>query len=108
MRDVDVVVLGAGVVGLATAAELARSGRSVAILEKTAAPAGGVTARNSQVVHAGLYYEPGSLKAEFCVAGNRLLYERCGSLGIAHRRVGKLVVATSAQSDGCFPFSVQP
>ena len=95
-RDVDILVVGAGVVGLATAAALSRSGRSVAILEKAGAAAGGVTARNSEVIHAGIYYEPGSLKAELCVEGNRLLYERCSALGLPHRRVGKLIVATSS------------
>ena len=94
-RDVDVLVIGAGAVGLATAAALSRSGRSVAVLEKSRVVADGVTARNSEVIHAGIYYETGSLKAELCVEGNRLLYERCSALGIPHRRVGKLIVATS-------------
>ncbi len=95
VRDVDVLVIGAGVVGLATAAALSQSGRSVAVLEKGGAVAGGVTARNSEIIHAGIYYETGSLKAELCVEGNRLIYERCRALGIPHRRVGKLIVATS-------------
>ena len=97
--DVDVLVIGAGVVGLAAAAALSRSGRSVAILEKGDAVAGGVTARNSEVIHAGIYYETGSLKAELCVEGNRLLYERCRVLGIPHRRVGKLIVAASNEEE---------
>lgn len=94
-HDFDVLVIGAGVVGLATAAVLAREGRSVVVVERADAIAGGVTARNSEVIHAGIYYEPGSLKAQLCVEGNRLLYERCGERSLPHRRVGKLIVATS-------------
>lgn len=82
--------------GLASAAALARAGRSVVLLERNAALAQEITARNSEVVHAGIYYVPGSLKAVLCVAGRRLLYERCEKLRIPHRRLGKLIVATDA------------
>jgi L-2-hydroxyglutarate oxidase LhgO len=91
----EVVVVGAGVVGLACAAALARVGRSVVILERHARIASEITSRNSQVVHAGLYYPVGSLKAELCVAGAAALYARCSERRIPHRRVGKLVVATT-------------
>jgi len=94
LRDVDVVVIGAGVVGLAVASALARAGRSVVILERDEAIARGVTSRNSEVVHAGLYYPAGSLKAELCVDGRERLYAWCRERGVAHRRLGKLVVAS--------------
>ncbi|HVZ74030.1 MAG TPA: NAD(P)/FAD-dependent oxidoreductase [Polyangia bacterium] len=93
--NVDVAVIGAGVVGLATARALARAGRDVLVLEATAAIGTGVTARNSEVIHAGLYYATGSLKARLCVAGRRALYDYCAARGVGHRRLGKLVVAAS-------------
>ncbi len=96
-RDFDGVVVGGGIVGLACAAELARRGRSVLIVERASGVATGITARNSEVIHAGIYDPPGSLKAELCVAGQRMLYERCARLGIPHRRVGKWIVATEAE-----------
>ncbi|UCE87935.1 MAG: NAD(P)/FAD-dependent oxidoreductase [Deltaproteobacteria bacterium] len=92
--ETDVVVIGAGVVGLACAAALARDGRSVVTVERNAALAQETTARSSEVVHAGIYYPPGSLKAALCVAGREALYARCERLGISHRRTGKLIVAT--------------
>jgi len=91
--DTEVVVVGAGVVGLACAAELARLGRSVVILERHARIAEECTSRNSGVVHAGLYYASGSLKALTCVEGRRRLVERCARHGIPQRRLGKLVLA---------------
>jgi len=94
-RDVDVVVVGAGIVGLACAAALARAGHSLLLLERGDDIARETTSRNSEVVHAGIYYEPGSLKATLCLMGRRALYARCAELGIAHRRVGKLILATS-------------
>ena len=93
-RDTDVVVIGAGVVGLACAAALARAGHGVVILERHAAIAQETTTRNSEVIHAGIYYPEGSLKARLCVEGRTLLYERCEKQGIPHRRIGKLIVAT--------------
>lgn len=100
MRDVDVVVVGAGVVGLACAAALARAGRSVIVLERDDGIARGVTSRNSEVVHAGLYYPSGSLKAELCVRGREQLYAWCRDRGVDHRRLGKLVVATTEREIG--------
>jgi len=93
MDGVDVVVVGAGVVGLAVARELAARGRETLILEAAARFGTGASSRNSGVIHAGLYYPPGSLKARLCVAGRERLYAFCSARGIAHRRCGKLVVA---------------
>ncbi len=93
--EVDVVVVGAGIVGLAAAAALARRGRSVVVLERHAAIARETSSRNSEVVHAGLYYPRGSLKARLCVEGREALYARCERIGVPHRRLGKIVVATN-------------
>lgn len=93
----DVAVVGAGVIGLACAAALARAGRSVIVLERNEGIARETTTRNSEVVHAGIYYPPGSLKAQLCVRGRRLLYERCQAQRIPHERIGKLIVATSGE-----------
>jgi L-2-hydroxyglutarate oxidase LhgO len=92
--EVDTVVIGAGVAGLACAAELARCGREVLVLERHDGPGRETSSRNSGVIHAGFYYETGSLKARTCVEGRRLLYQRCARDGVPHRRTGKLVVAT--------------
>lgn len=94
MHDLDVAVLGAGVVGLACAAALAARGRSVAVLERHRRIGQETTSRNSGVIHAGLYYPAGSLKARLCLEGRRLLYERCARLGLPHLRCGKVLVAT--------------
>ena len=94
MDQVDIAVIGAGVVGLAIARELARRGREVVVIEAAGAIGTGISARNSEVIHAGLYYPAGSLKARLCVRGKALLYDYCQARGIAHRRCGKLVVAT--------------
>lgn len=94
MERVDVVVVGAGVVGLAVGRALAREGREVLVLEAERQFGTGSSSRNSEVIHAGLYYPTGSLKARLCVDGRRRLYEYCAARGIAHRRLGKLVVAT--------------
>jgi L-2-hydroxyglutarate oxidase LhgO len=90
----DAVVVGAGVVGLAVARLLARSGREVVLLEAGAAIGAGISSRSSEVIHAGLYYPAGSAKARLCVRGNRLLYAFCEAHGVEHRACGKLVVAT--------------
>ncbi len=95
MDKIDCAVIGAGVVGLAVARRLAADGREVLILEAGTAFGTGISARNSEVIHAGIYYPAGSLKARLCVSGRRMLYAYCGERGIAHRRCGKLIVATS-------------
>ncbi|WP_027013755.1 NAD(P)/FAD-dependent oxidoreductase [Comamonas composti] len=92
---VETVVIGAGVVGLAVARALALAGREVMVLEKEAAIGTQTSSRNSEVIHAGIYYQPGSLKARLCVEGKKALYAYCAERGIAHDRCGKLIVATS-------------
>lgn len=96
MADIDAIVVGAGVVGLACARELALSGQSVLVLEADSAIGTGTSSRNSEVIHAGLYYPFGSLKAKLCVEGRNKLYDYCEQYGVLHRRCGKLVVATIA------------
>lgn len=96
MDKVDAVVVGAGVVGLAVARALAMAGREVVILEAENAFGTGVSARNSEVIHAGIYYPPGSQRAALCVRGKALLYDFCPSHQVAHQRCGKLIVATAA------------
>jgi len=93
---VDCVVVGAGVVGLAVARALALQGREVMVLEAADAIGTGTSSRNSEVIHAGLYYPTGSLKARLCVAGRDMLYAYCAERGVPYRRCGKLLVATSA------------
>jgi L-2-hydroxyglutarate oxidase LhgO len=93
-HDVDCVVAGAGVVGIAVARAMAMRGHSVLLLEEQAAHGTVTSARNSGVIHAGLYYPPGSLRAELCVAGRRALYDFCAARGVEARACGKLVVAT--------------
>lgn len=96
MEHVEAIVVGAGVVGLAIARQLSRSGRDVFVLEAQGAIGTGVSSRNSEVIHAGLYYPSGSLKTRLCVQGRQLLYEFCQTHGVEHRQCGKLVVATTA------------
>lgn len=100
MDSVDVVVVGAGVIGLAVARELALAGREVLILEAEPRIGTGVSARNSEVIHAGVYYAPGSLKARLCVQGRDRLYEFCAQRGIGYRRCGKLIVAAADSPAG--------
>lgn len=95
MDYVQTVVVGAGVVGLAIARALAQRGRDVVVLEAAHAIGTGVSSRSSEVIHAGLYYPTGSLRARLCVRGRQQLYAYCATHGVAHRRCGKLVVATS-------------
>src|SRR5262249_35594688 len=96
MEQVDCVVIGAGVVGLGVARALALQGREVIVLEAENAFGTITSARNSEVIHAGIYYPAGSLKAELCVRGKAMLYDYCASHHVEHRRCGKLIVATSA------------
>ncbi len=97
MEQVDCVVIGAGVVGLAVARALALNGREVLVLEAAEAIGTQTSSRNSEVIHAGIYYPQGSLKARLCVQGKQMLYDYCAERGIGHRRCGKLIVATSTE-----------
>ncbi|HTB86360.1 MAG TPA: NAD(P)/FAD-dependent oxidoreductase [Steroidobacteraceae bacterium] len=95
MNDVDCIVVGAGVIGLSIARALALAGREVIILERERHFGMHTSSRNSEVIHAGIHYEPHSLKARMCVAGRDLLYRYCAERGIPHRRCGKFTVATA-------------
>jgi len=96
MDQVECLVIGAGVLGLAVARALARAGREVLVLEAEPLIGSGISARNSEVIHAGLYYPKDSLKAKLCVRGRQLLYEYCEQHRVPYRRCGKLLVATEA------------
>lgn len=95
----DTLVIGAGVIGLAIARELSADGREVLVLERHTHPGMETSSRNSEVIHAGMYYPPGSLKARICVAANPDLYRWCESHRIPHRRIGKFIVATSTEEE---------
>jgi L-2-hydroxyglutarate oxidase LhgO len=107
LERVDALVIGAGVVGLAVARALALAGREVVALEREAAIGTGTSSRNSEVVHAGIYYPGGSLKAQLCVQGKAMLYAYCTERGIAHSRCGKLIVATTASQLAALPAIVE-
>lgn len=96
-EKIDCAVIGAGVVGLAIARKLAMSGREVVILEAEEAFGTHTSSRNSEVIHAGIYYSTGSLKARLCVAGKKALYQYCAEHDVNHRRIGKVVVATDPE-----------
>ena len=93
----DCIVIGAGAVGLAVARALARAGREVLVLERQDAFGTEISSRNSEVIHAGIYYPTGSLKAQMCVRGKELLYKYCENYRVPHERIGKIIVATSTQ-----------
>src|SRR5690242_7444731 len=103
MERVDCVVAGAGVVGLAVARALALAGREVVILEAADAIGTETSSRNSEVIHAGIYYPAGSLMAKLCVEGRQALYAYCRERGIGHRQCGKLIVATSPEEVSFLP-----
>jgi L-2-hydroxyglutarate oxidase LhgO len=94
METIDTLVVGAGVIGLACADALARAGHEVIVVESEPLYGSGVSSRNSEVIHSGIYYPPGSLKARTCVRGKPLLYEFCERHGVPYRRCGKIIVAT--------------
>jgi len=97
---VDITIIGAGVIGLAIAAQVGSEDREVYVLEKNETFGQEISSRHSEVIHAGIYYPEGSLKARMCVTGNRILYELCERYGIGHRKLGKLIVATSDEESG--------
>jgi L-2-hydroxyglutarate oxidase LhgO len=97
VEQIDAVVIGAGVVGLAVGRALALAGHEVMVLESENAIGTGTSSRNSEVIHAGIYYPAGSLKARLCVEGKAMLYTYCTERGVAHQRLGKLIVATSPE-----------
>lgn len=99
VEQVDCVVIGAGIVGLAAARALALAGREVLVLEAGDAIGGGISSRNSEVIHAGMYYPAGTLKAKLCVAGNRLLRQFADTHGVPYRMCGKLIVAIGAEEE---------
>ncbi len=93
--DCGVTIIGAGVVGLAIAAELSSEEQGVYVLERNATWGAGISSRNSEVIHAGIYHPPDSLKTRLCIEGRELLYETCAAAGIPHQRIGKLIIAAS-------------
>jgi len=99
MEKVECVVIGAGVVGLAIARALARAGREVIVVEAEGEIGTGISSRNSEVIHAGIYYPQNSLMAQFCVAGKKALYAFCQSHSVLHENCGKLIAATSPEED---------
>jgi len=100
MDAVDCIIVGAGVVGLAVARALSLAGREVIVLEAAEGIGTGTSSRNSEVIHAGIYYKAGSLKARLCIAGRKALYAYCAEHGVAANRCGKLIVATNATESG--------
>ncbi len=95
MENIDITIIGAGVIGLAVAARTANSRRSVAVLERHSRCGQEISSRNSEVIHSGIYYPPGSLKARLCVAGNPLLYAYCEQAAVSHARLEKIIIATT-------------
>ena len=93
MDKVDIIIVGAGVIGLAIAEKLSSGSKEVIVIEKHDGFGREASSRNSEVIHAGLYYPKGSLKASMCVEGNRMLYALCEQKGIQYRKTGKILVA---------------
>ncbi len=97
MKNVNIVVIGAGVVGLAITCRLSSLGKKIILLERHGTFGQDTSTRNSEVIHGGMYYPTGSLKAKLCVEGNRMLYDICSKYGIAHKKTGKLIIANTDQ-----------
>jgi len=97
MEKADITIIGAGVIGLAIAAEVAKPDLNVFILEKNAAHGTGISSRNSEVIHCGMYYPEGSLKATLCVTGRQMLYDLAARFKIPHKKTGKLIVAVKPE-----------
>ena len=97
----EIAIIGAGVVGLSVAAEISRPGRKAVLLEKHSSFGRETSSRNSEVIHAGLYYSKNSLRGQLCVEGKHLLYGYCENEGIPYRRIGKVIVATTKQESSC-------
>ena len=94
MEKADITIIGAGVVGLAIAYELSKAYRDIIVVEKNSSFGQEISSRNSEVIHAGIYYPKDSLKTKTCIEGRELLYEFCAKNNISHKKIGKLVVAT--------------
>ncbi|MFH1637772.1 MAG: NAD(P)/FAD-dependent oxidoreductase [Candidatus Woesearchaeota archaeon] len=97
--DADVTIIGAGAVGLAIASEVSKKNKGIFVIEKNSSFGQETSSRNSEVIHAGIYYKPSSLKAKLCIEGSRMLYSLCKKKGIAHRKTGKLIVATEESEE---------
>jgi len=100
MSDVPITIIGGGVIGCAIAYELS-SDYEILLIEKNQIPGENQSSRNSGVIHAGIYYEPNSLKAKLCVEGNKMLYDFCEAKGVPHKKTSKLIVATNAEEEKC-------
>jgi L-2-hydroxyglutarate oxidase LhgO len=100
MESVECLVVGAGVIGLAVARALARAGREVIVVERESGIGAGVSSRNSEVIHAGIYYRTGLDKTRLCVDGKAMLYAFCQAYGVPHKRCGKFLVAVNAGEIG--------
>ena len=100
MDFIDCLVIGAGAIGLAVARALARAGREVVVVESESAIGSGVSSRNSEVIHAGIYYPTGLAKTRLCVEGKAMLYDFCRDYAVPHKRCGKLIVAASEAEAG--------
>ncbi|MGB9702813.1 MAG: NAD(P)/FAD-dependent oxidoreductase [Candidatus Kapaibacteriota bacterium] len=97
--DFEIVIIGAGVVGLAIAAELSKTNKNVLLVEKMPTFGNGTSSRNSEVIHSGIYYPTNSLKATLCVEGNRLMYEWCDKYNVPHNKIGKFIVAVNSEDE---------